>query len=70
VKDEDIVMTILERLPDSFEYLIIVLKTMPMKELTIDYIPARLMHKMSKRKEKKSQGEDTAMMLQQSKGGN
>jgi len=43
---------------------------MPMKELMIDYIPARLMHKMSKRKEKKSQGEDTAMMLQQSKGGN
>jgi hypothetical protein len=70
VKDEDIVMTILKRLPDSFEYLIIVLKTMPMKELTIDYVAARLMHEMSKCKEKKSQGEDTAMMLQQSKGGN
>ena len=70
VRDEDIVMTLLESLPASFEYLITAMETMPMKELTMDYVTMRLMHEMSKRKEKEPQGEDVAMVLRQNKGDN
>jgi len=70
VKDEDIVMTLLESLPASYEYLITALETMPMKELTMEYVTARLMHEVSKRKEKEPQGDDAAMMLRQGKAGN
>ena len=67
---EDIVMTSLEGLPVSFEYLIIVMETIPMKEFMMNYVTTRLMHKMSKCKEKEPQGEATTMVLQQNKGGN
>ncbi len=70
VRDEDIVMTLLESLPASYEYLITALETMPMKELTMEYVTARLMHEVSKRKEKEPQGDDAAMMLRQGKAGN
>ena len=54
MRDEDIVMTLLEKsLPISYKKLITTLETMPMKELTMDYMTARLMHEMSKHKEKK-----------------
>src|ERR1700724_2727756 len=45
------------------------LETMPMKELTTEYVTARLMHEMSKRKEKEPQGEEVALVSRQSKGG-
>ena len=34
--DENIIMTLLESLPASYEYLITAMETMPMKELTMD----------------------------------
>ena len=69
VRDEDVVMTLLESLPPSYEYLITALETMPMKELTMEYVTARLMHEMSKKKEKEPQGDDAAMVSKQGKGG-
>ena len=57
MKDEDIVMTLLDSLLTLYEYLIIALKTIPMKDLTIYYLTARLTHEMSKRKENDPQGE-------------
>lgn len=50
VRDEDIVISLLESLPTSFEYLITVMKTMPMRKLTTNYVTARLMHEISKYK--------------------
>ena len=41
---------------------------MLMKNLTMDYVMVRLMHKILKRKEKEPQDEDTTMVLRQSKG--
>lgn len=52
VKDEDIVMTLLESLPASYEYLITVLEMIPMKEFTMEYVTTRLMHEVSKWKER------------------
>jgi hypothetical protein len=69
VREEDIVMTLLESLPASYEFLITALETMPMKELTMEYVTARLMHEMSKRKEKELQGEDVAMVARKNKAG-
>ena len=68
VKDKYIIIILLESLPTSFEYLITAMETMPMKELTMDYVTAHLMHEMSKCKEKEPQGEDAAMVLWQGKG--
>jgi hypothetical protein len=65
MKDEDVVMTLLDSLPPSFEHLITALETRPMKELTLDFITARLMHEVSKRKEKEPQGDDAAMLSRQ-----
>ncbi len=62
MRDEDVVMTLLESLPPSYEYLIIALETLPMKDLTMEFVTARLMHEVSKRKEKEPQGDDAAMV--------
>ena len=43
---------LLDSLPASYEYFITTLETMLMKELTMKHVTARLMHEMSKRKEK------------------
>lgn len=48
LRDEDIIKTLLESLPSSFENLIIIVEIMLMKELTMDYIIVHLMHKMLK----------------------
>ena len=68
--DEDIVMTLLDSLPPSYDHLIVALETRPMKELTVEFITSRLMHEVTKRKEKEPQGEDSAMLSRQGKGGN
>ena len=65
VRDDDTVMTLLKSL--SYEYLITTLETKTKEELTMDYVTARLMHKVSKRKEKDPRSEDAAMKLRQGK---
>jgi hypothetical protein len=70
VKDEDVVMTLLESLPPSYEYLITALETLPMQDLTMEFVIARLMHEVSKRREKEPQGDDATMLSMQGKGGN
>lgn len=54
VSNEDVVMTLLENLPPSYEQLITILETMAMKELTTKYVMVCLMHMMCKGKEKKN----------------
>jgi hypothetical protein len=62
-------MTLLENLPPSYEYLITALETLPMQDLTMEFVTARLMHEVSKRREKEPQGDDVAMVSMQGKGG-
>jgi hypothetical protein len=69
VRDEDVVMTLLESLPPSYEYLITALETLPMQDLTMEFVTARLMHEVSKWREKEPQGDDAAMVSMQGKGG-
>ena len=69
IKDEDVVMTLLDSLPTSYEHLITSLETRPMKELTLEFVIARLMHEVIKRKEKEPQGDEAAMVTRQAKGG-
>lgn len=70
VKNNDIVLTLLESLPTSYAYLITTMETMSMKELTKNYMIAHLMYEMSKRKKKEPQNDDTGIMLQQNKANN
>ena len=56
VRDKDIVMALLKGLPMSFEYLIIIMKSMPMKEITTEYVSTHLMREIPKCKEKEIQG--------------
>jgi hypothetical protein len=63
MKEEDVVMTLFNSLPPSFDHLITTLETRPMEELTLDFIAAYLMHKVSKRKENKPLEHDVAMVL-------
>src|SRR5450631_1333284 len=65
MKEEDVVMTLLDSLPPSFDHLITALETRPFSELTLDFITTRLMHEVSKRKEKEPQGDDAAMLSRQ-----
>ena len=67
MKDDDVVMTLLDSLPPSFEHLITALETRPRKELTLNFITVCLMHEVSKRKEKEPQGDDAAMLSRQSR---
>ncbi len=58
MRDEDVVMTLLESLRPSYEYLITALETLPMQDLTMVFVTARLTHEVSKRREKEPQGDD------------
>lgn len=53
MREENIVMTLLKSLSESYEGLITALETKLMKELTMKYVMTRLMYEMLKRKEKK-----------------
>lgn len=70
VKDQDIIMTLLDNLPSSYEYLITAMKTMSIKDLMMDYVTTRLIHEMSKRKKNDLRFEYLAMMSRQTKAGN
>ena len=63
-------MTLLDSLPTSYEHLITSLERRPMKELTLEFVTARLMHEVTKKKEKEPQGDEAAMVTRQAKGGN
>lgn len=63
-------MTLLESLPPSYEFLITALETRPIKELTMEFVSACLMHEMTKRKEGEAQGEGLALVSRYGKGGN
>jgi len=67
-RHEDIVMTLLKSLSVSYEYLITTLETMPVKDVTMDYVTTHLMHKILKHNEKEPQCGDVAMVFRQSKG--
>lgn len=60
-------MTLLKSLLASYKYLIIALEKISIKKLTMKYVTTRLMHDISKHKEKKLQDKDTVMMLRQSR---
>ena len=62
MQDEDMVMTLLDSLPPSFEHLITALEMRPIKELTLDFITTHLMYEVSNRKEKEPQGDNAAML--------
>lgn len=55
-------MILLESLLTSYEYLITIMDTIPMKILTMNYVTMRLMYEMSKCMKNEPQGEDAAMM--------
>jgi transposase InsO family protein len=69
VREEDIVMTLLESLPSSFDNLIIALETLRLEDLTMAFVTARMMHEVTKRKEKENHGDDAALFSKQNKGG-
>ena len=56
-------MTLLESMSSWYKHMITFLETMSMKELTMKYVMRHLMYKMSKKKEKESQGDDLVIML-------
>jgi hypothetical protein len=64
-----IVMTLLESLSPSYEYLIVAMESRPISELTLDYVTSRLLHELSRRKENESRGDSTALMAKQSTNG-
>lgn len=47
ILDGDIVMMLLESLPLSYEYLIVVIETRPIQELTLNFVTLRLLHELS-----------------------
>ena len=61
MKDEDVIITLLDSLPPLFDHLITALETRPFSELTLDFITGHLMHEVSKRKEE-PQRDDAAML--------
>ena len=67
LRGEDVVMTLLDSLPPSFDNLITALETRPFKELTMEFVIARLVHEESKRKEE-LHGNDSAMVSRHGKG--
>lgn len=52
VRNKNIVLTLLESMSHFYEHLITILEIMPKNELTVYYMMAHLMHKMSKKEEK------------------
>jgi hypothetical protein len=51
ITDEDVYMVLLMNLPPSFDNLVTSLESMSTKDVDLQFIVARLFHKMSKKKE-------------------
>jgi hypothetical protein len=68
VTEGDIVMTILESLPSSFENLIVAMETKDIKEVTLIYVTSRLMHEVT-RKEHQNVAMDNAALVAYHKNG-
>ena len=60
-------MILLESLSPSYEYFMTTLKTMQMKEFTMEYVMTRLMHEVSKKKEKGPTNNNVVIVLYQDK---
>ena len=58
---------LLKSFPTLYEYLITTVETMLMKELMMEYVTTRLMHKISNCKENEPQGENMVVVSCQSK---
>jgi len=61
--DGDIIMTILKRLPSSFENLIVAMETKNIKELIFSYITTWLMHAVIKKKEHQVLAMENAVLV-------
>ena len=60
ITDGDIVVTLLESLLPSYEYLIVAMESRPINELTLDYVTSRLLHELSRRKENETRSDSAA----------
>lgn len=67
MRNKDIVINLSEDLPPSYKHWIVVLETMPMKELIMEYVTAYLVLKISKKMENELQGDDATIVLRQDK---
>jgi hypothetical protein len=65
----DIVMTILESLPSSFENLIVAMETKDIKELTLTYVTSRLMNEVTRKKGHQNVAVDNAALVAHHKNG-
>ena len=63
VTEGDIVMTLLESLPSSFENLIVAKETKDLKELTLTYVTSRLMHEVTRKKENQNVAMDNTVLI-------
>ena len=68
LRGEDVVMTLFDSLPPSFDYQIMAFETRNFKELTMEFVTARLVHEESKGKEKEPHGNNSAMVSRHGKG--
>ena len=69
ILDGDIVMTLLESLPLSYEYLIVAMESRPICKLILDYVTLRLLHELSQRKKNESHGDSAALTAKKLKNG-
>ncbi len=62
VRNEDVVMTLFKSLLPSYDYLITTIEALNLNNLTMEFVMARLLYNLSKRKENKPQSDDAAMV--------
>ena len=63
VRNEDVVMALLESLPTLYKHLIISIEAMPMKKPTRKFVMAHLMYELLKMNENESQSKDATLVL-------
>lgn len=67
LEESDIVMILLMILSKSYNYVIVALESIKLKELTMDYVMTRLIYEITKKKKKEPQSEDSAVYSRQGK---